>query len=216
MAKSLGVRQHIMTRRHRAGTRGNSRMGTVYTDDKGRVHGQHGWDGSVEIVLPGSVDWERDAKTLAALIQDSAPVGKPKYRGGGKGDPLQTIEPEILKRDLSLRRGGYKRLVKPQRGFRLEVRNSYALAQDQGAEIPEARPQGYELVDYDGETLLGRRAGKRLRSGSPGSFRFFTYRKAFKLRGQNYIEKGFDRWVKARGHEGLTLRFLRPGETLGG
>jgi len=146
-----------------------------------------GWDGPVEVILPGTVKWYRDAKTLAALIQDTEPVGK-----SGQ-----------LKRDLSLRRGGYKRLPKPRVGFMAKINNAAAYPQDQGADIPERRPQGYLLTNKKGDRILGERAGRAMAWGGPrgGPHTMFAKKAGpFRLRGQNYIERGFDRWIKARGH----------------
>ncbi len=158
-----------------------------------RIRGENGWDGPVEIVLPGTVNWENDAKTLAALIQDSAPVG----RG-------------TLKTDLSLRRAGYSKIRdgRSVTGFQLIVHNSYARVQDEGGDIPERFPKGYELIANDDRTSLGPRAGKALRWGTPGAYVFAKSAGPFHIEGQNYLQRGFDRWISARGHDGLQVMWL--------
>jgi len=171
----------------------------------GSRHGQGlGWDGPVEVILPGTVNWANDSKTLAALIQDSAPIGKGPD-GGGQ-----------LKTDLSLRRGGYKRLPQPQIGFEALIHNSYAFIQDQGGDVPERRPKGWVEASADGQQTLGDRAGQAMGWGGPRGgphFHFAKRCKPFTIRGQNYIERGFDRWIQSRGHSatfgrgGLEIRW---------
>lgn len=158
-------------------------------------HGQGlGWDGPVEIILPGTINWENDAKTFAALVQDTAPMG----------------ETGELKRDLSLRRATVKRFAKPRRGFSYTVNNSYAQVIDEGSAIlpggviPERRPRGYLAVTDDAQGVDGERAGHAMRWVSKsGEVVFAKYAGPFEIEAQHYIERGFDRWMKARGHEGV-------------
>lgn len=169
------------------------------------VRGEHGWDGPVEILLPGTVHWTRDAKTLAALIQDSAPVGEGQDGG-------------TLKKDLSLRRAGYKRLPEPRAGFNLLVHNSYALIQDVGGDIPERRPSGATnpdasphprpsgiTVDTEQGAATGERTVRAMRWGAPGGYVFARRASGFHLQGQDYLNKGVQRWLHSRGHLGLEL-----------
>ena len=156
----------------------------------------HGWDGPVAVRWPGEgPEWEQDAKTLAALIADSAPVNT-----------------GTLKKDLSLRRGKYKRLPKPQKGFEMTFYNSYASVQDAGVAVPERFPKGYLLTTDDQQGVLGPRAGKalRFRAGGTGEYVFAKRCGPFHITGSHYVRRGFDRWVKARGHTGVRLSWVPP------
>lgn len=174
----------------------------------GNTRGRHGWDGPVEIITPGSVKAENDMVTLVALIQDSAP------------DKSGT-----LKRDLSLRRGNWKLLKKPRRGFRGIIRNSYAYIQDQGGTIPERYPRGSILHDDFGvisDTVIGNvpqsQERKAMGWGGPVGGPHQTFAKkaaAAEIPAQDYVNKGFRRWMKARGHDGPTVAWVESEERLG-
>jgi hypothetical protein len=167
-----------------------------------RIKGEHGWDGPVEIRLPGEVNWRNDCKTLAALIRDSAPIGSGPNAG-------------TLQRDLSLVRAGYKKLPPPRRGFELVVHNSYAKIQDEGGDIPERVPKGYLQTTPDQQYVEGgERAGKALKWTAPdGSVVFAKHAGPFHVEGSHYLRRGLDRWLAARGHgEGFAVAWKRPDE----
>jgi hypothetical protein len=172
--------------------------------------GAYGWDGPVEIVPPGTVDWKNDAKTLAALIQDSAPV---------KSGQLKT--------DLSLRRAGYSKIRRGKNvaGFQLVVHNAYAEIQDLGGPVPDraptggpnpAIPRGEGLtadVAGDRRSVMGTRTIKVLHWTKGGQSIFATKARGFDLPGQQYLQRGVDRWLAARGHTGLSVAWApREGE----
>ena len=141
-----------------------------------------GWDGPVEIITPGSVDAANDMFTLVALIQDSAPV-----KSG------------TLKTDLSARRGNWKLMKSPRRGFRGIIHNSYAFIQDQGGTIPEKFPVSPDRLAMGWGGPVG------------GPHQNFAKRTdPITVLGQNYIDRGFDRWLKARGHKGPTIAWVQP------
>ena len=169
-----------------------------------RVRGQHGWDGPVVIRLPGEVDWRNDAKTLAALIQDSVPA---PWKGG------------TLHKDLSLRRASYS---KTARGFQFVVHNSYAQIQDEGGDIPDRYPTG--MANYaarrsagitrevEGDEVVGSRVIRAMRwVGAGGEIVYRRFAKGFHITGKNFVAKGFSRWVGARGHgeQGLQVGWAR-------
>ena len=157
-----------------------------------------GWDGPVEIVLPGQgPDWMHDAKTLCALIQDSMP---PHYKTGGK--TREKGSPRHLRTAFSLVHANVKRLPKPRAGFSMRIESPYAAIRNYGGTIPErfAKPGG--VMVFQG--IAGVRSMGMTAFHGKGKV-FTTKAKGFSITGLHFIEKGFERWIKARGHWGVWL-----------
>jgi hypothetical protein len=158
----------------------------------------NGWDGPVAIRMPGEGPaWENDAKTLAALIAFCAPINK-----------------GTLKKDLSLRRGKYKRIPKPGKGFEMTFYNAYASIQDEGGHVPARFPQGYLQTTPDDQGVEGHRAGKalRFRAGGTGEYVFAKRAGPFDVPATHFVQRGFDRWIGSRGHagQGIHLEWVPP------
>ncbi len=165
---------------------------------RGGMHqpkGAGGWDGPVEILLPGDARRdhpENDLWTLLALMRDSLPANWHELR--------LALTPHSRNAPTLQRIPG---------GWLIIVHNVYALAQDLGAQIPERWPTGSGHSRGPVSTV-----DEVLRRGSPamdvthvlhfldkgGNDVFTGHAKGFELHGIHYIQTGFDRWLADRGH----------------
>jgi len=167
----------------------------------GKPHMISGWDGPVEIVLPGTgPDWMHDPIDLCALIQDSMPS---YYKTGGKSRAKGS--PRHLRTAFSLRHANVKRLPKPRAGFSMEIMSSYAAIRNYGGNIPERHAKPGHPMSFMGTEREPWRFG-RPATRHHGIGRVYTMTaKGYPITGLHFIEKGFTRWIKARGHWGIWL-----------
>lgn len=168
------------------------------------ARGAGGWDGPVEVLLPGDRrygNWKHDYFTLAALIADSMPAHWQK--GEGK-----------LKTAAS---AAHKSGHKIEGGFAMTIDHPGAAMQEFGGTVPERRAGMYpnpgvrqprDLQTSYSDAGGGAAAGRYMsvmKMMIGGVAVYATHAAAFTIAPVGYVVKGFDRWVSARGHTGLQV-----------
>lgn len=174
------------------------------------ARGAGGWDGPVEILLPGDRrygNYKHDYFTLAALIADSMPG---HWQKGP--DHLKTAASAAHKSGHAI-----------PGGFEMTIDHPGAALQEFGGDVAERWAGAYPNPGVKQPRTLqqqyhsaggGAAAGRYMQVMhwvEGGVDHYARHAAGFTVQAVGFVVKGFDRWVNARGHEGLEIGWAPAG-----